>query len=34
MNYIIEQTRGDTGRYKFARKDEDGNIIATRPDAM
>lgn len=34
MNYIIEQTRGDTGRYKFSRKDEDGSIIATRPDAM
>lgn len=34
MNYIIEQIRGDTGRYKFTRKDEDGNVIATRPDAM
>lgn len=30
----MELTRGDTGQYRFQRKDADGEVILTLPDAI
>ena len=30
----MELTRGDTGQFKFQRKDAEGHVILTTPDAL